>query len=146
MTVILLLIVIIVSVVLLLFFKKANTTKNQQSYNNQSNGQHRYNKDFDLVELSKSGLYIIDEKGLSPLHVLPGNGSINHVVEMLGYPKSEVATVISHQLQLAEMMCVEKVSLRPLFFIMKDKSRVVSMNDLKREYNSIDWDFQRKLF
>ena len=90
---------------------------------------------------SKTGIYVFDNSNLVELEETPGNGSINSIIESLGFSTNQVHTVHTFDSKKIEILGFKVFSKEVLFALAK-KDRKISIEDITREKRQIDWQFE----
>ena len=90
--------------------------------------------------VSKTGIYSVSGKNLTPLNELPKTGSYNDIAESLGFQTYH--SVMSFDSQRIEYIAFKSRTKEPLFVQAKDKSQALSYSDITRIIQEIDWGFE----
>lgn len=97
------------------------------------------------IEHSANGIYLINNSSITPLINLPEEGSINSIKRMLGYTQEQTHTVIDSNLKTVNFIVIEKSSMKPIFFEMKDKSITPSHTSIANEIKNVNWNLVKML-
>lgn len=92
-------------------------------------------------EKNKTGIYVFDNSNLVELEETPGNGSINSIIESIGFSTNQVHTVLTFDSKKIEILGFKVFSKEVLFALAK-KDRKISIEDIAREKKQIDWQFE----
>lgn len=92
------------------------------------------------TEISKSGVYSINGKNLSPINDLPKTGSYNDISESLGFPESHI--VFTFDSKKIQYIAFKTHTKEPIFVSVKDESQSLFYSDIKEMIKEIDWDFE----
>ncbi|TXE13730.1 hypothetical protein [Algoriphagus aquimarinus] len=91
---------------------------------------------------SKTGIYKVDNRALVELEESPGNGSVNSIIEYLGFDTSQVHTVFTFDSPLIEIIGFKVFTEKPVFAVAKNKARRVDLGSLNKEIKGIDWRYE----
>lgn len=91
---------------------------------------------------SKTGIFKNEGINLIELDETPGNGSINSIIESLGYPKNLIHIVHTFDSKKIECLGLKILSKELVFALTRDKKTNLSYSDVLKEMNQIDWDFE----
>lgn len=94
------------------------------------------------LKRAETGIYKVENGVLVELEDSPGNGSINSIIEYLGYDISQVHTVITFDSLLIDTIGVKIFTQEPVFVFAKDKKKKVSFKNVAKELRTIDWGFE----
>lgn len=91
---------------------------------------------------SGTGFFKVENETVIPLDKINGNGSINSCIETLGYPLNHVRVL--HRFDSDKIVClgVRILSRQPVFVLAKAPETKISYQDVKKELNRVDWDFE----
>jgi len=89
-----------------------------------------------------TGIYKLVGEKLIEYDNQPENGSINSIIEELGFELTQVHTIHTFDSSIIECIGVKIFSKNVVFVLAKDKNLSVSSRALKQEMNDIDWDFE----
>lgn len=89
-----------------------------------------------------TGVFKVKDKNLIELTEMPGNGSINSIIENLGYPINLIYTVHRFDSKRIDCLGFKILSKELVFVLARDKEAKVSYSDVFKEINQIDWDFE----
>jgi len=92
-------------------------------------------------EKNKTGIYVFDNSNLVELEETLGNGSINSIIESIGFSTTQVHTVFTFNSKKIEILGFKVFSKEVLFALAK-KDRKISIEDISREKKQIDWQFE----
>jgi hypothetical protein len=92
------------------------------------------------TEISKTGVYSVNGKNLSPINELPKTGSYNDISESLGFPNSH--SVFTFDSKKIEYIAFKRKTKEPIFVQAKDKSQSLSYSDVTKVIQEIDWGFE----
>jgi hypothetical protein len=93
------------------------------------------------TQISPTGFFIVVEKTIKPLDILPKQGSFNDIAESIGILKYH--GIICFNSLKFEYIAFKPKSKDVIFFEVKDKSIPISFNDLKNAISEeIDWNFE----
>ena len=92
------------------------------------------------TEISKTGVYSVNGKNLSPINELPKTGSYNDISESLGFPDSHL--VFTFESKIIQYIAFKRKTKEPIFVEAKDKSQSLSYLDVKKMIQEIDWGFE----
>lgn len=104
------------------------------------------NKNMNIFKRQKeptgTGVYTVRDNQLTELEKNPGNGSINSIIDSLGFPPSNVHVV--HTFDSEKITCIGfKILSKQAIFVLAEKPRKpVSFSDFQRQLLLIDWDFE----
>lgn len=90
---------------------------------------------------SKTGIYILENSNLVELEIAPGNGSINSIIESIGFSPNQVKTVLTFDSIKIEVIGF-KIFSREVLFAVSKNNRIISLEDILKEKNQIDWSFE----
>jgi len=90
----------------------------------------------------KSGIYVVEQNGLKELDEHPGNGSINAIINELGFKTNQVHTVMTFDSKNISNIGFKIFSNQPLFALTNDGVKNLKLQDLQKEVRQIDWDFE----
>lgn len=90
---------------------------------------------------NKTGIYVLDNSNLMELEEVPGNGSINSIIENIGFSTNQVHTVHAFDSKKIEVLGFKIFSKKILFALAKNDSKI-SIEDISREIKRIDWQFE----
>lgn len=88
-----------------------------------------------------TGVYILEKSNLIELEEIPGNGSVNSVIESIGFAINQVHTVHTFDSNKIEVIGFKIFSEEALFVLAK-KDRVISILDISKQIKEIDWRFE----
>lgn len=94
------------------------------------------------TDKNKTGFYKIDEGKLIEIEETPGNGSINSIIEYLGYPKNYIYIV--HTFNSTKINCLGfKTLCKELIFVLaKSPETKLLFSDVSKEVGTVDWSFE----
>lgn len=95
-----------------------------------------------VVNDQKTGIYKVEGKNLIEIEQTPGNGSINSIIDYLGYPRNHIKTVHTFDSNRFDCLGFKSLSKELVFVLTKDKETIPSFSDVSKEINKIDWDFE----
>jgi len=95
-----------------------------------------------VVNDQKTGIYKVDGKNLIEIEQTPGNGSINSIIDYLGYPRNHIKTVHTFDSNKFDCLGFKSLSKELVFVLTKDKETKPPFSDVSKEMNNIDWDFE----
>jgi hypothetical protein len=90
----------------------------------------------------KTGIYRIEEKILTELLEQPGNGSINHIIQKIGFDPTQIHTIHAFDSSIIEVIGVKIFTQEPVFVLGKNKNSKIDLKTLTRELKNIDWSFE----
>lgn len=91
---------------------------------------------------NKTGIYKINTRKLIELEETPGNGSINTIIEHLGYPPNHIHTILLFDSKKIDSIGFEILSKKPVFAIAKGTSPNITFSDITKIISEIDWEFE----
>ena len=91
---------------------------------------------------SKTGIFEIKDGEFVELNETPGNGSINSVIEYLGYATNQVHVVLTFESKNIECLGFKVLSKNLVFAFAKTEKTNISYSDILKEINRIDWDYE----
>ncbi|MDY0103765.1 MAG: hypothetical protein RBS07_12595, partial [Lentimicrobium sp.] len=71
---------------------------------------------------NKTGIYFVEGNKLTELEESPGNGSINSIIEILGYEIPQIHTIFTFDSKNIECIGVKVFSKEPIFVLAKKKN------------------------
>jgi len=89
-----------------------------------------------------TGIYRFSNGTLDQLAERPGNGSINAIVEFLGYQAEQVHTVFAVDSLDIECLGVKVFTSQLVYVLAKDKKRTITYPMAKKALGKIDWNFE----
>lgn len=92
------------------------------------------------TEISKTGVYSISGKTLTPLNELPKTGSYNDIADSLGF--HELHGIITFDSKTIEYIAFKRKTKEPIFVQAKDKTQALSYSDVSKIIQEIDWGFE----
>lgn len=92
------------------------------------------------TEVSKTGVYSINGKKLTPLNELPKTGSYNDISESLGFPSFH--GVFTFNSEKIAYITFKKKTKEPIWLEVKDKTQSLSYSDVTKIIQEIDWRFE----
>ena len=90
---------------------------------------------------NSTGIYVFENSNLIELEETPGNGSINSIIESIGFSTNQVHTVHTFDSKKIEVLGFKIFSKEVLFALAK-KDRTISVADILKEKRKIDWQFE----
>lgn len=90
---------------------------------------------------NKTGIYHFQNEKLVELDEVPGNGSINSVIQEIGFDPSQLHTVITYESDKIDVIGFKVFTSQLVFAISKDKKKL-NQADIVNETNKIDWEFE----
>ncbi len=91
---------------------------------------------------SKTGFFKVEGKSLIAIEETPGNGSINSVIESLGYPKNHIYTVNTFDSKEFHCLGFKTLSKELIFVLAKSPETKISFSDVSKAISQIDWGFE----
>lgn len=95
-----------------------------------------------VVDTHETGIYKIEGKVLMELEKTPENGSINSIIDFLGYPRNHIHIVHTFDSEKIDCLGFKVLSKELVFALAKDKKTKLSFADISKEINLIDWNFE----
>jgi hypothetical protein len=92
------------------------------------------------TEVSKTGVYTINGKNVTPLNELPMNDSYNGISESLGFPSYH--GVFTFESNKIAYIAFKKYTKEPIWVEVKDKTQSLSYTDVTKIIQEIDWSFE----
>lgn len=92
------------------------------------------------TEVSKTGVYSVSGKKLTPLNELPKTGSYNEISESLGFPIFH--GIITFNSKKIEYIAFKRHTKEAIFVEAKDKTQSLSYSDISKIIQEIDWNFE----
>lgn len=90
---------------------------------------------------NKTGIYVFENSNLIELEETPGNGSINSIIESIGFSTNQIHTVHTFDSRKIEVLGFKMFSKEVLFALAK-KDRIITITDIAKEKKQIDWQFE----
>ncbi|WP_339869375.1 hypothetical protein [uncultured Algoriphagus sp.] len=90
----------------------------------------------------KTGIYKVDNGVIVDLEESPGNGSINAIIEYLGFDTSQVHTIFTFDSPVIEIIGFKIFTQEPVFTLAKNKATRVDFRSLIKEIKGIDWEYE----
>ena len=91
---------------------------------------------------SPTGFFKVINNELDPIGELPGKGSIEDVIESLGYRLGQVYTIFTFDSNQISCIGVKIFTKKVVFVLAENKSIKLSMASVNNELSKIDWGFQ----
>jgi len=92
-------------------------------------------------EKSKTGIFVFENSSLVELEETPGNGSINSIIESIGFSTNQIHTVHTFDSKRIEILGF-KIFSKEVLFALSKKNRKISIADISKERKHIDWQFE----
>lgn len=90
---------------------------------------------------NKTGIYVFENSNLIELEETPGNGSINSIIESIGFSTNQIYTVHTFNSKKVEVLGF-KIFTKEVLFALAKKDRTISVADISKEKKKIDWQFE----
>jgi hypothetical protein len=101
-----------------------------------------FKKKKEAAEVSKTGIYTLSGKKLTPLTEVPKTGSINDIAESLDYHSFHC--VLTFQSEKTDSIAFKRRTKEPIFVIAKSKDIALAYSDIANEISKIDWAFENR--
>lgn len=92
-------------------------------------------------EKNKTGIYILVNSDIVELEETPGNGSINSIIESIGFSTNQVRTIRLFESKKIEILGF-KIFSKEVLFVLAKKDRKISIEDISKAKKQIDWKFE----
>jgi hypothetical protein len=89
-----------------------------------------------------TGVYKVENKKLIELDETPGNGSINSIIEYLGFETNQVHLVMFFDSKIVTNIGFKIFTKTPLFIMTKDHVSNLTLPQINKELKNIDWNFE----
>lgn len=88
-----------------------------------------------------TGIYVFKNSKLIELEETPGNGSINSIIESIGFATNQIHTVHTFNSRKIEVLGF-KIFSKDVLFVLAKKNKTISGADILKEKKQIDWQFE----
>ena len=90
----------------------------------------------------KTGVYRMVDQSLEELDELPGGGSINDIINGLGYHVNHILSIMTFDSKTISNIGVKIFTRDPVFIITNDRVKNLRMSTVISELKNVDWDFE----
>ena len=91
------------------------------------------------LDLSPSGIYVIEESQIHPIASVPENNSILGISNHLGYADNQIAAAPLEDGHKIIAIVFKRRTKIPIFVIAREKTEAISYADVKKAIKSINW-------
>lgn len=93
-------------------------------------------------ESPRTGIYQYSNNELSELKAIPGDGSINSIVQFIGFHPEQVRTIFPSDSVRIQCVGVKVFTSDLVYVIANDKNQNVTYPMVKRALEKVDWEFE----